>query len=446
MIRVRCYCGQPIDINEHLVDRDFPCPSCGKFIRFTREQFNSISTSTSTSTPSPTASESSSFASNAGSPVNGPDYSTGEVPEISDNPLAAQTLPVSPLRRIGIYFFLLALIPLIISAFIKDKPLPEIIDSAMENPEFQQALSHVDEAQLDAMDLKDLLNLYPGHKFPGAFLSSDTMAHWVFALVSAGLFAGAILLIFRCSQKYFLSFILRGLFTATFGIILLLGFQIAADFTLGYNVTGRGLIVLLFYLVKLIGFSYRCASAADIGFLGSFFGYTVGVGLCEEICKVLPVLFGLKKNRNISWRFCCLVGLASGVGFGVSEGVHYSSNMYNGVLPGDIYLVRFLSCVSLHALWAGASAMLVFRNRNALLTSDSYLSAALRLALYCLPSILLHGAYNTLLKFDRPALALIPAVLAFGYFLWVFNATQKTQRDVEKENPPGLDANSAMAG
>ena len=59
-----------------------------------------------------------------------------------------------------------------------------------------------------------------------------------------------------------------------------------------------------------------------------------------------------------------MVGLASGVGFGVSEGITYCGDHYNGIHGIGIYVIRFLSCVSLHALWAGSVAILIYRNRD----------------------------------------------------------------------------------
>jgi hypothetical protein len=45
-----------------------------------------------------------------------------------------------------------------------------------------------------------------------------------------------------------------------------------------------------------------------------------------------------------------LWGMASGIGFGIAEGIMYSGRYYNGVAGADIHYVRFLSCVALHAI------------------------------------------------------------------------------------------------
>ena len=59
-----------------------------------------------------------------------------------------------------------------------------------------------------------------------------------------------------------------------------------------------------------------------------------------------------------------LLGLASGVGFGVSEGITYASNYYNGIQTAGIYGVRFISCVALHSMWSAAAAITAFERQR----------------------------------------------------------------------------------
>ncbi len=123
-----------------------------------------------------------------------------------------------------------------------------------------------------------------------------------------------------------------------------------------------GIAFLIILIIKFIAFSYVCALQPDNGFPISFFGFTFGVGLCEELCKAMPVAFYVSGSPKRDFRTVCLIGLASGVGFGVSEGITYSSDYYNGLTDGWIYLIRFASCVSLHAIWAGTVALLIYRD------------------------------------------------------------------------------------
>ena len=154
--------------------------------------------------------------------------------------------------------------------------------------------------------------------------------------------------LFPAEKKTPIHLLLVGLGTGTLGILLLLGFQFMAGATQGVWLRGRSVIVLLFYIAKFIGWSYASASDPDSNFLLSFIGFTCGVGLCEELCKALPLLMYFRRDVQMGWRGACLWGLASGAGFGVSEGIMYSANHYNGVSPAAIYVVRFVSCVALH--------------------------------------------------------------------------------------------------
>jgi len=98
-------------------------------------------------------------------------------------------------------------------------------------------------------------------------------------------------------------------------------------------------------------------------FVSRLFGYVFAVGLGEELCKALPVLFYVRWGRRPTWRGALLWGMASGVGFGVAEGLLYSTKMYHGVAPAEFYLVRFASCVALHAVWSASVGITIFQSR-----------------------------------------------------------------------------------
>ncbi|TXT22320.1 MAG: hypothetical protein FD138_3522 [Planctomycetota bacterium] len=144
-------------------------------------------------------------------------------------------------------------------------------------------------------------------------------------------------------------------------------------------------------------------------------GFTLGVGLCEEVCKAVPIAIYLNSTRNANWRGACLVGLASGIGFGVSEGITYSSDYYNGISGFSIYLVRFVSCVALHALWSGCVAQLMVRNQDHLgLDWESVFGFVVY---YLSIAMVLHGLYDTLLKQEHHLWALGIAAASFGWFV-----------------------------
>ena len=63
---------------------------------------------------------------------------------------------------------------------------------------------------------------------------------------------------------------------------------------------------------------------------------------------------------------------------------------------GGVYLVRFASCVALHAVWSASVAVAIFNLQYKVDTSEPWL-VAIRAAL--IPMVL-HGLYDTLLKKD----------------------------------------------
>jgi RsiW-degrading membrane proteinase PrsW (M82 family) len=205
------------------------------------------------------------------------------------------------------------------------------------------------DADFDAADL-DIFQFLPGHKLQGAFLSRYSWLPWGFALAAAGLYLTFCCFLASDKSANPLHLLGLGLFTATGGIALLLGVQFLATAMPLSGFRIRGIIGLVFLLLALIGASYAIAESPDSGVMLSFIGFTAGVGFCEEVCKAIPLLVYYRERNKQTWRGAFLWGLASGVGFGVAEGIMYSQSFYNGVSGWDIYVVRFISCVALHAL------------------------------------------------------------------------------------------------
>jgi len=262
--------------------------------------------------------------------------------------------------------------------------------------------------------------MLPERRLNGAHLAHDSWIHWGYAALSAISFLALLSLMFPNDEARPSRLFLAGLVTGTVGIVLLLGFQFVAIFTQGFNVRGRGILVVLFYIVKFIGFSYRSALDPGNGFVLSFMGFTCGVGLCEELCKALPVVVFLRGRSSVGWKAACLMGLASGVGFGVSEGITYSADMYNGVAEWMTYLVRFASCVALHAIWSGTVALLMYQNQDYLGGDGFDWGDAGNFVLrYLLGAMLLHGLYDTLLKKHHELWALAVAAISFAWLAWL---------------------------
>ena len=82
-----------------------------------------------------------------------------------------------------------------------------------------------------------------------------------------------------------------------------------------------------------------------------------GPKIIEEACKIVPLFVLYQYKKSITWRTAVMWGLASGVGFGVNEGILYSETFYNGITPAMQYVVRFVSCVALHAIWSASAGV-----------------------------------------------------------------------------------------
>jgi RsiW-degrading membrane proteinase PrsW (M82 family) len=248
----------------------------------------------------------------------------------------------------------------------------------------------------------------------GPHLPKDSTFHWVYAGLSAAGFLTLLLISIRSPDAGPLLLLLVGVFTGTVGIVVLLVLQALAFWAAEVRIRGRGIVVLFLLLVKFIGLMYYFALSADSSFWTSVYGFTLGVGLCEELCKLAPVIWYLQNNRGASWKGACLVGLASGIGFGVSEGIHYAGGLYNGFTSWEMYVVRFVSCVALHAAWTATIACTMYR-RSDLGGADDLWQILLAVATWIGIPVVLHGMYDTLLKHDLHGWALLTALLTIGW-------------------------------
>jgi RsiW-degrading membrane proteinase PrsW (M82 family) len=337
------------------------------------------------------------------------------------------------------WLLVLALLPLAFSLLHSSgdrEDIQERIDKTIEQapPDVQlridQVIQKINQGEATRADLFAVL---PGHKFSGAFLPSDSHAHWGFAAGATVLFMAFFLLLSASGTANPLHLLGIGLFTATIGILLLLTLQFLAHWTQGVWLRGGGLVTIIFYIVKLIGFSYQAALDPENGFILSFLGYTLGVGFCEEVCKALPLLWHYRRPSDQGWRTAFLWGLASGAGFGISEGITYAGNYYNGVSGLDIYVVRFISCVALHALWTGSVGITLQQRQGLIQGEMAWHEYIPRLVAIVGVPMVLHGLYDTLLKKDMNAGALAVAVLSFLFLAFQISRLHGADDEAAKE-------------
>ncbi len=333
-------------------------------------------------------------------------------------------------RDLIYWVFIFALIPLAASILGGDGPnAKERLDKTLQALPRAQADHIVQLLNDDKSELSDVLANLPDQKIDAdAHLPATTHVHWAYAGLSALFFLVLVGAMFTSGSAPPFSLVKVALFTSTIGILFLTIVQLLAQFSGRVGIIrGRGLFMVLLLIIFLIGFSYQAALDPANGFWLSMLGFTLGVGLCEEACKALPLLWHFRSNATLGWRGACLWGLASGIGFGVAEGVLYSADHYNGVATLNTYLVRFLSCVSLHAMWSGAVGISLERNQENVQMDweDDFFSSCMGLLRVLAVPVILHGLYDTLLKKDMEIYALGVAVVTFGWFSGTIEAAKR---------------------
>lgn len=330
---------------------------------------------------------------------------------------------ITPTAGWRFWLFSLTLLPLALALL---RPESSHVDSrpAVDEETFGDDNGEIID-NLEDFDLNEPIQVQPFH------LAEDSWMHWLYALLSAGLFFGLILLLFQQGQATPLHLLGVGLLTATCGVLSLIMFQWFA--TAGSLLRFAGIFGIFSLVIRLIGFSYAAAMDPDYGFFISLLGFTFGVGLCEEFIKAIPILARFRNEYELDWRGACVWGLASGVGFGVAEGIMYSSQYYNGIAGVDMYVVRFISCVALHALWSACVGILLWHHKDAVRGEMEWGDWGLALLKVQGVVMLLHGLYDTLLKREMTALALVVALASFGFLVGLIRWTLKTEHQPSRK-------------
>ncbi len=321
-------------------------------------------------------------------------------------------------------------------------PLVVLLLTRSEQPTFEERLAERLEElspeelatfapQLDqAGSLDDLLMLLPGQRLKGALLARGSGAHWLMALLATIAYMTFFMFLAAGGVARPLYILATGLFTATIGITFLFMIQFLAALSEGYMLIGFSVVTLIFYLFRFVAYSYQAADDPENGFVASFAGYTLGVGLCEEFVKSMPVFFYRDSPSGSTWRGLMIAGLASGAGFGIAEGIMYSSAYYNGIDGLDVYLVRFLSCVALHAIWTGSVAISLHLRRDSFEGIEIWYEWLQPwLIILAIPAVL-HGLYDTCLKKDLDGYALVVSLASFA---WLAFLLSRLQTDDDKQ-------------
>lgn len=441
-----CGCGQKLSTRDGLAGRSVRCPGCTAVLKVPAPELgaaveNDQGYALEEPPPSPPPAPIPSRSEGAG-----PSVFTNEPSKRGPRPesVAKQSGARAAAPREGkspreyLYVVLaLALVPLVFSVLgPKSVNIEERLKAAIDGagPETAARIKSLETHENVGLD--ELLEALPGGKLDGtSHLPRATWLHWLYAAIAAAGFWALALLLFPGEKKAPHHLLMVGLFTGTVGILLLIGFQFAASATQGMWLRGRGVIVLLFYLVKFIGWSYVSAGDPDSNLLLSFVGFTCGVGLCEELCKALPLLSYFRRDVTMGWRNAVVWGLASGIGFGVAEGIMYSSRYYNGIASLDTYIVRFVSCVALHAIWTASVGITTWRRQESIQGDLDWLNYSLAVLQIVAVPMVLHGLYDTLLKKDLELWALAVGAASFAWFALQVETARAT--DPEPEDDAG---------
>ena len=218
-------------------------------------------------------------------------------------------------------------------------------------------------------------------------------------------------------------------FTMTAGLFILLTFQSIAHWTLQHHLILRGkAFVLLYPLVKFIGWSYQAIYSSS--FSDRLIGFIFGVGLCEELTKLLPLFYLVLINKavslksRISYVSFVFIGFLSGVGFGIGEALMCYSP-WSGTLSLSANVLRWFALVPSHGIWSATAAACLWyispriERQNGLIKITSLcISAAIVVAV-------LHGVYDVLcdIQIVGPILATASIVAFYAVIRLIDRAT-----------------------
>lgn len=188
---------------------------------------------------------------------------------------------------------------------------------------------------------------------------------------------------------------------------------------------GVAAVILISLLGGVLPFMRDAMAAIEsANFFGRLFGFTLGVGLIEEMVKAIPALWiAGRSSKSMSPNTGAFIGCVSGLAFGSTEAVTYSVSYAIGhsvsAIPsyGDYILVqilRFVSLPLLHGIWSGIAAYFIFLGKR------SAGSRGLMIILGLVLVSALHGAYDTLISdpylgWAGAAVAIISLLMFVGY-------------------------------
>ncbi len=313
------------------------------------------------------------------------------------------------------WLLLLAMIPLAGDLLLtKDDPTVRLRQTIDGNPQLTQQYGQLSDEELDetvGRDEKGFFSALPGQRIAGALHGRFSLVHWGYAAAAAVVSLAFIIVALPGMPARPWHLALAGLFTGTLGVLLLTIIQVFGMFCF-----------------CCLGAMYLAALDPTAPFGASLLGHFLGVGLCEEVIKSLPVVWRIYRPEGCGWREACLWGMASGAGFGVSESIFYSTNYYNGVETGSIYVVRFVSLVAFHTMLSSSCAILLLRHQHHLEAEQDYFEWGITFVAIISMPMLLHGLFNTLGKKGFEVAQVGLWALSFIWLAYLIGSSRKRER------------------
>ena len=123
------------------------------------------------------------------------------------------------------------------------------------------------------------------------------------------------------------------------------------------------------------------------------------------------------------------------------RGRHLQPRLLHGILGGQIYAVRFISCVGLHAIWAAAVGIAIFRRQDPIRQIEKPAEWLLQALAVVIVPMVLHGLYDTLLKQQYDAAALGIALASFGWLAFQIEMAKRRLDALPTATAHALNAN-----
>ena len=231
-----------------------------------------------------------------------------------------------------------------------------------------------------------------------------------------GLTMSVVLTIAPFTNTYLLFYLIALYFSVIWGVLFYYLFK-TEEVSLGTTVVVFFSAQIVMYIAA-IGISWLVPFEEVYGsssYAVSFVTFFLGVGIPEEVIKLIPIFFLLyMARRTYSPQTIVYYGLMSGIGFGVYEGVLYqlgpNFDIMNQVSLEEGYVVSFVSNIArltclpfLHAIWCAIGSYFI---------AFAFLYPRYRISLFFLGVIIpafLHGLYDSM-SFHGFSILVLPVV------------------------------------